>query len=244
MAGGMKWIGLAGAVLATAGCAFPLELAVDAWSWGEYWNQAGGESRGEAGGEVRGSGDLVTESRAVARFHAVSASGPLRVVVERSGRDRVSVTAEESLLPLVESEVHGGVLHVGPRRSVSLAPWEEIVVHVECVEVVDVSGSGAAVLDVDLGWLPELWISLGGGATLTAQGEAERLHATLSGASSLDALDLRSEHADASVSGASKAWVWVRDRLDVEAGGASHVRFRGSPVMDARVAATSSVTRY
>jgi hypothetical protein len=237
---GARWIGAAAAVLASVGCAIPLELALDAWSWGEYC----AEYSDESGGEIRGAGDLVTESRPVPGFDALSASGPLRVVLERTGRDQVTVTAEESLLPFLETEVRGGVLYVGPVPDVSLDPEQEIVVHVECVEVVDLSGSGTAVLEADLGWLPELWISLSGDAALTAQGEAERQHATLSEASRLDALDLRGERADARLSGASEAWVWVRDRLGVDADGASHVWFRGNPVVDARVAATSSVTRY
>lgn len=230
------WIGGAAAVLAMAGCVLPLELALDAWAWGEPW--------GGRWGDVRGQGDVITEQRHVPGFGAVSASGPVRVVLERSGEHRVSVTAEENLLPFLETEVHGGVLYAGPVPGVSLDPGEEIVVHVECEEVVALSGSGAAVLDADLGWLPELWISLSDEAALTAQGEAERQHATLSGSSRLDALDLRSERADARLSGSSEAWVWVKDRLDVDADGASHLQFRGSPEVDARVFGTSSVTRY
>ncbi len=240
MALAVRWLGVAAGILASAGCALPLELALDAWTWDEHR----GEHWREAGGVVQGSGELVTEFRAVPRFDALSASGPVRVVLERSGEHRVSVTAEENLLPFLEAEVHGGVLYLGPVPGVGLDPGEEIVVHVECEEVVEISGSGAAILDADLGWLPELWISLSGQAELTAQGEAERQHATLSGASRLDALDLRSERTDARLSGGSEAWIWAKDRLDVEADGASNLRFRGSPEVDARVSATSSVTRY
>jgi len=233
---GARGIGAAAAVLVMEGCVLPLELALDVWTrdapWGGSW------------GAVRGRGDVVTEARHVPGFGAVSASGPLRVVLERSGEHRVSVTAEENLLPFVETEVHAGVLYLGPVPGVSLDPGKEIVAHVECEEVVEISGSGAAILDADLGWLPELWISLSGEATLTVQGEAERQHATLSGASRLDALDLRSVRADARLSGDSEAWVWVKDRLDVDADGASHLRFRGSPKVDARVSEASSVTRY
>ena len=147
-------------------------------------------------------------------------------------------------MPYVEAHVRRGVLHVGPVPGASLLPREEIIVRVECAEVVEIDASGGAVVEADLGWLAELWISLSGDAVLTAQGEAERQHAFLSGRSRLDALDLRSERADTRLSEGSEAWLWVKDRLDVDARGASRVRFRGDPVVDARVAATSSVTRY
>jgi hypothetical protein len=237
---GARWIGAAALALASTGCVYPLGLALDTWTWGGYWSG----TWEEAPAHVRGDGEPVTEERPVPRFHSLSESGPLRVVLERTGRERVTVTAEEALLPYVDADVRGGVLHIGPALGVSLAPAEEIVVHVECAEVLDITASWGAAVDADLGWLPELWISLRGDASLTAQGEAERQHATLSGGSRLDALDLRSERVEARLSGGSEAWLWVKDRLDVDAHDASRVRFRGNPVVDARGSATSAVTRY
>ncbi len=237
---GARWVGAAALALASTGCVYPLGLALDTWTWGGTW----GGIREEAPAELRGNGELVTEARPVSRFDALSASGPLRVVLERTGRERVTVTAEEALLPYLEADVRGGVLHIGPARGVILAPTEEIIVHVECAEVLDIIASWGAAVDADLGWLPELWISLRGDASLTAQGEAERQHATLSEGSRLDALDVRSERVEARLSGGSEALLWVKDRLDVDAQGASRVLFRGNPVVDVRVAATSTVTRY
>lgn len=237
---GARWIGVAGLALASTGCVYPLGFALDTWSWGGAW--AGIWE--EAPVEVRGSGELLIEERPVSRFDALSASGPIRVFLERTGHERVTVTAEEALLPYVDADVRRGVLHVGPALGVSLAPADEIVVHVECAEVVEITASWGAAVDADLGWLSEVWITLRGDATLTAQGEAERQHSTLSGESRLDALDLRSGRADVRLSGGSEAWIWTKDRLDVDAQGASRVRFRGDPVVDARVAAKSSVTRY
>lgn len=239
-----RWIGAAAAVVASAACAFPLEVALEAWSWSACWDEPGHEAPDEAFGEVRGEGEVVAEPRPVGGFDAVFASGPLRVVLERDGRDQVTVTAEESLLPYLETEVRGGILYVEPAPGVMLVPGEEIVIHVECEEVSDVSASGAAAVEADLGWLPQVWISLRDDAALTVQGETELLHASLSGASRLDALDLRGGRAVLRTVDDAEAWVSVRDRLEVDAAGDSRVRFRGKPVVDARVAATSSVTRY
>lgn len=236
----VRWVGSAALAVASTGCAYPLGVALDTWSWSAAWE----ESWNDAPGEIQGAGEVVTETRSARGFGALSASGPIRVVLERTGRERLTVTAEESLLPYLVADVRRGVLRVAPLPGASLAPGEEIVVHVECAEVVEIDASRGAVVEADLGWLPELWISLSGASALTAQGEAARQHATLSGGSRLDALDLRSERAEAHLSGASEAWVWVKDRLEVEARGASQLRFRGDPAVDARVAATSSVKRY
>jgi len=219
-------VGAVGALVLASGCVLPLDIDI------------------RDGFEVRGNGRVVSAVRPVPAFDAVEASGGIRVVVERTGREVVVVTAEENLLPYLEVSVRGGVLHLGPEPGADLRPRREIVVHVESHEVVELTASGAASMEVELGWIPELWISLSGASALTAWGEADVQHATLSGASRYDGLDVDGLEADLRLSGASQAWVWARDRLDVEASGASHVRFRGDPWVTARVSGASSVTPY
>jgi hypothetical protein len=50
-----------------------------------------------------------------------------------------------------------------------------------------------------------------------------------SGASDVDLVDFAVQSADVQASGASKVTVHVTGRLNVEASGASHVRYRGNP---------------
>lgn len=221
-----RGLGAAGALLAAAGCVVPLDIDI------------------HDGFEVRGNGRVVSTARPVPAFDAVEASGGIRVVVERTGREGVVITAEENLLPYLEVSVRGGVLHLGPEPGIDLRPRREIVIHVESYEVVELAASGAVTMEAELGWVPELWVSLSGASVLTAWGEADVQHATLSGASRYDGLDVDNLEADLRLSGASQAFVRVRDRLDVEASGASQVRFLGNPWVAARVSGASSVTRY
>ncbi|MEJ2204542.1 MAG: DUF2807 domain-containing protein [Gemmatimonadota bacterium] len=224
-----KWTGgrVGGVALALSGCVLPLQVEID----GDL-------------GSVRGSGHLVSETRPVSGFDAVSASGAVTVIVERSGRETVSITAEDNLLRYLDTEVRGGVLFVGPRPGVSLAPRREIVVHVEVFEIVEIRGSGAVDMEADLGWIPELWISLSGASSLTLAGAADVADVTLSGASRYDALDVETLDTWIEASGASRAWVWAERLLDARASGASEVRFRGTPTVRAEVSGASTVTRY
>jgi hypothetical protein len=220
-------MGALAALFAVTGCVLPLDIDIhDGW------------------GEVRGNGHVVSASRGVAPFDAIVADGAVRVVVERTGREGVTVTAEDNLLPYLESEVRGGVLYLGPVAGASLSPRREIVFRVESYEVLEIEGSGASALEVEVGWVPEFRVRLSGASTATVWGEADVQHGVLSGASRYDALDLDSFRAGLSLSGASRAMVWARDRLDVEASGASQVRFTGDPWVSARVSGASSVTRY
>jgi hypothetical protein len=218
---------MGGAVLAVSACVLPLTITFE-----------------DDGPRVYGSGHAVTTSADVDQFDAIAARGPVHVVVTRTGRERVSLTAEDNLLPYLEWEVRGRTLHVGARPGTRLAPTREILVRIESWEVVELDGEGAVDMEVDLGQVDALGIRLSGASRLVAWGQAGGQDVELSGASRLDALDVASDRIRLRASGASEAVVWARRRLDVEASGASHVRFKGNPALTMRVSGVSTVARY
>jgi hypothetical protein len=224
-----RWTGgMAGGVaLALSGCVLPVRVEID----GDLTS-------------IRGSGPVVTEARSVPEFDAVVASGALSVVIERSGGEGVRITAEENLIRYVDSEVRGGVLFVGPRSGVSLAPRHEILVEIEAFEIEEIHGSGAVAMEAWVGWVPELWVTLSGASSLMLQGAADVADVSISGASRYDALDVETLDTRIDASGASSAWVWAERLLDVRASGASHVRFRGNPTLHVQVSGASTVNRY
>jgi len=196
------------------------------------------------GAHVRGSGHVVTEARSVAPFDGIQVSGAVIVDVVQTGFEGVTVRAEDNLLPYLETYVEGGMLHIGFRGNVSISPRHDVVVEVDAYELVEVRGSGAVRIEASLGWTPQMWVDLSGASSLLMYGETDKLNVGLSGASRFDGLDYEAQRADVSVSGASSAFVWVRDRLDAAASGASHIRFRGRPEVRASVSGASTVTPY
>src|SRR5262245_44045700 len=52
---------------------------------------------------VDGSGTPKTETRAVKDFTAISFSGVGKVIIEQTGTESLSVTADDNILPLLES---------------------------------------------------------------------------------------------------------------------------------------------
>ena len=63
-----------------AGCIIPLDVDVD----GDHHRDSG---------TIEGSGYLVSETRVVADFDAVVASGTGRVIIQRTGRETLRITA-------------------------------------------------------------------------------------------------------------------------------------------------------
>jgi hypothetical protein len=73
-------------------------------------------------------------------------------------------------------------------------------------------------------------------------GESDTLMLDFSGASDLNAYDLKANVIDIDISGAGTAYVNASESLNVSATGASHVSYRGSPRVSQSSAGASSVT--
>ena len=213
--------------LAVAGCSLSVDVEV-----------------GEDDIHVRGSGVLVTQVRDARGFHGVSVAGAAKVRIERTGRERVEITAEDNLQPYLGVSVRGGILHVGPEPGVSLSPTRDITVVIEVEELDRVEASGVVEVDAALGEGTDLRVILSGVTRLDVSGSVEALDVTLSGASAFHGLDLESERARVTASGACSADVNASDELVAWASGVTIIRYIGDPTVEAHVSGLAIVRRY
>ncbi len=225
-----RWSSAWVAAVLAGGCILPLDIHVDG---------DGDDSIG-----IRGSGRVVTESRLVQGFTGVLASGAGRVIIERTGREALTVTAEDNIIPHLRSEVRGGTLILGPKSGVSLSPRAEMIYRLEVVALDRIEGSGAVSFEIDLGRQEELEVVLSGVCVVEADGSVDRLSVTLSGVTGFAGIGLESARAHIEASGVSWADLWVTDRLDAWVSGVSNVRYKGSPAVYAHTSGSSSVTPY
>lgn len=193
------------------------------------------------GGQVAGSGTTTTDTRSIAAFTAVEASGAFELQVT-SGAPSSSVVVEgdDNLVPLFESSVSGDVLRLSMKPG-SYAPKATMRVQVSAprVERVDVSGA----IRTEVGGIAgaRFEADLTGACTLTARGASETFRLEAQGASEVHAYDLRCDAIDVNLAGASKVHVHAEKSLDVQAAGASKVRYHGSPKVKTSASGASSV---
>jgi len=211
--------------LAMGGCVLPVDIDIDV-------------------AHVRGSGHLASVARHLPPYDAIAVRGPVSVLVERTGDEHVELTAEDNLLDYLEMEVRGGVLHLGVADGVSLAPRREIFYRVRSYEVLELDASRASSVDLEVGHVPTLWVTVSGASRVTPWGDADEQDVFVSGASRYDAFDLDSYEVRAEVSGASLVDVRVSDVLRGSVSGASRVRYIGWPEIRADVSGGSTVSRY
>ena len=107
---------------------------------------------------------------------------------------------------------------------------------------VDVHLSGGSVCQLEVN-AATLSTTLSGGSYLSIRGNGQQLDADVSGASALKTFHFPVATSDIQLSGASDAEVSVSNELNIVATGASHLVYRGDPVVTADVSDSSSAHR-
>jgi putative autotransporter adhesin-like protein len=192
---------------------------------------------------VIGSGRFVSETRPIANVATIAVSGAIRLQVEHTGEQSLTITAEDNLLPLLESVVANDRLSLGWKPGIGSVQSHGVDVRVGVPEVRGIDASGACSVDgVDFHG-GDFRITLSGASQFTGTGTVDRLDADLSGASRMTAPALTARIANVTLSGASTALLRVTGSLFGSATGASLLEFLGDPIVQVETSGTSVVRR-
>ena len=105
----------------------------------------------------------------------------------------------------------------------------------------NLSFSGAAKGAVEGLRTDKLKIELSGASDLKITGQSDYLKVDASGASHLRALEFISRNVDVEASVASSAQLHVQKTLQVESSGASHVKYKGRPIIKKDLSGAASL---
>ena len=75
---------------------------------------------------TRGSGQLATSQREVTGFTKVELTGQGDVIIEQTGSDSLTISAEDNLLPLLTSDISGDTLVLGTKPNTSIVTTKPI----------------------------------------------------------------------------------------------------------------------
>ena len=193
--------------------------------------------------DVVGNGRLATQARPVAGFDGITLSGAGRLLIEQTGRETLTITAEDNILPFLTSDVRSGSLILGTVPNVSLSPTREIVYRLEVRDLYEIVVSGAGDIEAMGIDTPELHVVVSGAANVMVQGVADWQDLVISGAGHYAAHELFSLIATVTISGSGSAVVRVSDRLVASVSGSGLVEYIGNPWVDAEVSGTGTVRR-
>ncbi len=193
---------------------------------------------------------LVREERAARGVKRVRLHGIGELTITQGDDEGLTVQAEESILPLIETDLRDGVLTIGFRRQMrGIKPAMPVrfdlrvrqlrglavsgsgsarsaQIHSERLDV-EISGSGSVLLDE----LVTRWLgaTISGSGSFQVAGEAPEHRAQISGSGELQAESLRTRKADVTVSGSGGATVHVSDALSAVISGSGSVVYSRNP---------------
>ncbi len=73
---------------------------------------------------VRGSGNIVTETRAISNVNSLAFSGLGEIIIVQGGSESLVIEAEDNIMPHIRTDVRSGVLQIGFER----ANWQNVII--------------------------------------------------------------------------------------------------------------------
>jgi len=213
-------------------------------------------------GSISGDGKIIKETRSVPSFDGIDISGAFDVSLKQGDTQEVIIETDDNLMPLVKTEVTGGVLKIytqGPIHHITTMKAYITVKELRKIEVsgavdlettgritvpelkIDASGSSDSKMEISVS---RLYLDCSGASKFSFSGNAGDVKLDLSGASDIFAYDLLVENYEMEISGAGKAKINVSKRLRAEISGAGTVLYRGTPTeIDQNISGAGSIKK-
>ena len=175
---------------------------------------------------VRGNGTIKTEQRPVGPFTRIEAGG-FYDIQWQPGSPSFSLTTDENLLSHIETRMNGSVLKIETHGQI--APTHGVTVVITSPSLTGAELSGALKLKATQLSGDRFALDTSGATRVALAGRANRLIASLTGASKLNAETLQTQDVEISVTGAGKADVNATNSLRAAITGAGRVSYGGNP---------------
>lgn len=161
---------------------------------------------------VRGSGVAKTEIRELSAFEHVTFSGAGHVDFSIGTPQRFEITADNNLLPLIETRVADGRLVIRPRKAIR--PKTRVTVKIRVPSLQEVALEGNATAEVPDMNADNFGIAIVGGGTMTVAGRTERLSVKIEGSGEVKAARLVARNADVRIAGSGDVFVQAPEKPD------------------------------
>lgn len=215
-------------------------------------------------GFTRGSGNVISESRAVSNFNRVALAGMGDLSITQGDTESLTIETDDNLIPLITTRVNNGTLTIGidtSRGTISIIPSRLIkyTLQVKNLDSIQLSGagnitmpalksgaltigsSGAGNINLSQIAAQSLNATVSGVGNIVLSGQVETQEASLSGLGNYNAADLKSTTSSMTISGAGSATVWAAQSLNIQISGAGSVSYYGSPQVNQKISGAGSV---
>jgi hypothetical protein len=214
--------------------------------------------------KVKGKGDVVSETRNITGFTAISLAMEGDLYFTPDSVYSVEIQAQQNILDVIEAPVEVGKLVLKIQDHTVLGKHDpiRIYIHAPSINDLDVSGSGnitvGSVMDQ-----PDLRYNISGSGNITinevkskqldgrisgsgnitgSSGTSDYSSMTISGSGNLDFPGVMTDSVYVTISGSGDVSVYAVKYLDVTISGSGNVRYNGNPVINQHISGSGSVT--
>ena len=190
---------------------------------------------------VVGSGQRQKQKREIGAFTSISTEGAYQIEVVSQQALGLEIEADDNILPLISTDVSGGVLRIKSTRSFSVN--RPIVVKITTPNIEAITASGAGTVEVSGVKNDKFEIDSNGAPTIRVSGETGTVVIEANGAGKIDAHNLRATQGTVQANGVAKVEVNASSELNVTVSGPASVVYSGDPKLNKTVHGPGSVAR-
>jgi hypothetical protein len=191
------------------------------------------------GNGEQGNGVAKTDTRDVTDFDEIQVDGTVKLELETGPLDRLTVTGDENLLPLIGTEVVGGRLVIHETKPVHSKTPLVVSVHAPAVARIDTSGVANVIASGLQG--PSFTFTSTGVTDSQLSGQVTSLEIQSGGAGTVHAAGLAAKQVHVTLSGAGTVEVDATEKLKADVSGVGTVKYRGTPAIEKNVSGLGSV---
>jgi hypothetical protein len=187
------------------------------------------------------SGVLVTQSRPVAGFDSVLLSAPGELILEQTGSESLTITADNNIIDSLTSKVSGGRLVLGIQSGAGVTLPQPVLYRLTVRKVENLAVSGAAKVEASGIQTDRFAFTLSGAGEVNLSGKIARHDLNLSGAGRYNAANLHCRVASITLSGAGHATLRASRRIEGVISGAGILEYYGDPEIAVTVSGSGRI---
>jgi hypothetical protein len=188
-----------------------------------------------------GSGPAKSETRDAKAFTRIDVGGGINVNLSIGPLKPLEVSAQESILPLIATDVEGDTLRIHSTGSYTSS--EPVVVTIVTPSLSAVTSSGGSAVTIDGLQADTLDLNMSGGSGVTAKGTVKTLTIEASGGAHFTLGELAANGVTVDLSGGANGTVQASRTISGSASGGAHVTVLGNASVNVDTSGGAEVTR-
>jgi len=211
---------------------------------------------------VRGNHNMKVVTRNVGNFDGVGVGGSFDVKLISGKEGKLTIHAEENLIPYLITEVKDNTLKIRWKRGFSISSHKRILVTVAFKDIskVSLAGSGDVYSENSVVSAENLKVSLSGSGNLKLavkatgikssvsgsgdiylNGESDNFKASIAGSGDIHAFELKTKNSKLSIAGSGGIRISTSEMLKASIAGSGDIYYKGNPKEDVHIAGSGSV---